>query len=148
MELIRPFAKIGKGDAALAGGKGASLGEMTQAGIPVPPGYVILSDAFERFIEETDLNIEIDAILTTVQTDNVETVEQAVAAAGRIVRRRHPQGQAEQPVALGCAIGIALHLIETVDGQLDGAAVADMGTSDRVHAQGDQVGVAEPDLSQ
>ena len=57
MELIREFAKLGKGDAALAGGKGASLGEMTQAGIPVPPGYVILSDAFERFIEETKLMI-------------------------------------------------------------------------------------------
>ena len=32
-----PFKKLGKGDASQAGGKGASLGEMTQAGIPVPP---------------------------------------------------------------------------------------------------------------
>ena len=37
MELIRDFKNLSKSDTALAGGKGASLGEMTQAGIPVPP---------------------------------------------------------------------------------------------------------------
>ena len=48
MEFIRNFNKLGKHDAAIAGGKGASLGEMTQAGIPVPPGFVILSESFEK----------------------------------------------------------------------------------------------------
>ena len=47
MELIRDFNKINKNDVAIAGGKGASLGEMTQAGIPVPNGFVILSNSFE-----------------------------------------------------------------------------------------------------
>jgi phosphoenolpyruvate synthase/pyruvate phosphate dikinase len=77
MEFIRPFGRIGKGDAHIAGGKGASLGEMTQAGIPVPEGYVILADSFERFLAETDLNIQINAILDTVTTDEVHTVEHA-----------------------------------------------------------------------
>ena len=77
MELIRPFNKLGRHDAALAGGKGASLGEMTQAGIPVPPGYVVLSDAFERFIEETDLDVEIDSILHKVNHEEIHTVENA-----------------------------------------------------------------------
>ena len=63
MELIRPFERLGKGDAGIAGGKGASLGEMTQAGIPVPPGFVLLADAFEKFLEEADLNQELDTIL-------------------------------------------------------------------------------------
>lgn len=40
MELIREFERLGKADAGIAGGKGASLGEMIQAGIPVPPGGV------------------------------------------------------------------------------------------------------------
>ncbi len=60
-ELIRNFADLGKGDAALAGGKGAWLGEMTTAGIPVPPGFVVLAGAFEQFLIETDLNVEVDA---------------------------------------------------------------------------------------
>jgi phosphoenolpyruvate synthase/pyruvate phosphate dikinase len=77
MELIRAFKDINKDDVILAGGKGASLGEMTQAGIPVPPGYVVLSAAFERFIEETDLNVEIDAALNQVNHKDVNSVEQA-----------------------------------------------------------------------
>ena len=47
MELIRQFEKLNKNDAGIAGGKGASLGEMTQAGIPVPGGFVILSTTFD-----------------------------------------------------------------------------------------------------
>ena len=49
MELVRNFTKLSKSDVAIAGGKGASLGEMTQTGVPVPPGFVILSESFEKF---------------------------------------------------------------------------------------------------
>src|SRR3989344_2931336 len=77
MELLRDFKQINKGDARLAGGKGASLGEMAQAGIPVPPGFVLLASAFNRFIEETDLNVEIDAILHTVDHRDIHTVDAA-----------------------------------------------------------------------
>ena len=77
MELIREFKDLNKNDTEIAGGKGASLGEMTQAGIPVPGGFVILSEAFERFLEETDLGVEIDAILRTVNKDEMRSVEHA-----------------------------------------------------------------------
>jgi pyruvate,water dikinase len=46
MGFLRNFKDIEKSDVSLAGGKGASLGEMTRAGIPVPPGFVILSKNF------------------------------------------------------------------------------------------------------
>lgn len=71
------FSQISKTDTAVAGGKGASLGEMTQAEISVPPGFVILSNAFEKFLEETDLNIEIDTILHSVNHNEIHTVEHA-----------------------------------------------------------------------
>lgn len=77
MELIRNFQNISKGDTLLAGGKGASLGEMTNAKVPVPPGFVILSATFERFLEETDLNVEIEAILDSVNHEEMHTVEHA-----------------------------------------------------------------------
>ncbi|MBI5636296.1 hypothetical protein HY993_05010 [Candidatus Micrarchaeota archaeon] len=76
-ELIRDFNKISKKDVGIAGGKGASLGEMTQAGIPVPPGFVVLSHAFERFIEETQLVAEIDSILHSTDHTDVAKVENA-----------------------------------------------------------------------
>src|SRR3989344_8845391 len=77
MELIRDFKNLNKHDAAIAGGKGASLGEMTQAGIPVPPGFVILSESFDKFLEETDLNVEIDTVLHSVNHKEIHTVENA-----------------------------------------------------------------------
>jgi len=77
MELIKRFIDLDKNDAGIAGGKGASLGEMTKAGIPVPPGFVVLSSSFEQFIEETDLVQEIDAILHKVDHKEIHTVEAA-----------------------------------------------------------------------
>jgi pyruvate,water dikinase len=76
-ELIKNFNEIGREDAGIAGGKGASLGEMTQVGISVPPGFVILSSAFEKFLEETDLNVEIDTILHITNHKEIHTIEKA-----------------------------------------------------------------------
>ena len=64
-------------DVEEAGGKGASLGEMTNAGIPVPPGFVISAAAFEQFIRETDINVEIDAVLNKVKPADINSVEKA-----------------------------------------------------------------------
>ncbi len=75
--FVQWFKEISKNDAASAGGKGASLGEMTQAGIPVPPGFVILSDAFESFLHQAEIHAEIDAILHKVDHKAMHTVEQA-----------------------------------------------------------------------
>lgn len=48
---IQEFQRITRKDVATAGGKGANLGEMTGAGIPVPPGAVLTAQAYERFME-------------------------------------------------------------------------------------------------
>lgn len=77
MTFTRPFSKLTKKDVGIAGGKGASLGEMTRAKIPVPPGYVVLAGAFERFIEETDINVEIDARLKKVNPKDISSVDRA-----------------------------------------------------------------------
>ena len=52
--FIRLFAEVGLGDRASVGGKGASLGEMTRAGIPVPPGFVVDTMSFHVFLETID----------------------------------------------------------------------------------------------
>jgi pyruvate, water dikinase len=77
MALIRNFDKINKDDVELAGGKGASLGEMSQAGIRVPPGFVVLSTAFEKFIVETGISADIDAKLHAVDHKTVSSVDNA-----------------------------------------------------------------------
>ena len=77
MSFTLNFNQIFKSDASLAGGKGASLGEMTSAGIPVPSGFVVLSSAFEKFLEGADLNVEIDSILHAANHKEMHTVENA-----------------------------------------------------------------------
>jgi len=44
----KAFQQISKSDVATVGGKGASLGEMTNAGIPVPNGFVVTTNAFKK----------------------------------------------------------------------------------------------------
>jgi pyruvate,water dikinase len=77
MTFTRHFKNITKNDAALAGGKGASLGEMTRVGIPVPPGFVLLSQAFDAFIKANGLEAEIEAALDSVNPQQMHSVEQA-----------------------------------------------------------------------
>jgi pyruvate,water dikinase len=77
MELVRNFNNISKDDVNLAGGKGASLGEMTQAGIPIPPGLVVLSVAFDKFISETGIKADIDSVLHEVNHNDISSVDAA-----------------------------------------------------------------------
>jgi len=72
---IRPFGKLSKGDVHLAGGKGASLGEMTRVHIPVPPGFVVMASAFDRFLHETDLEVDIEAQLKKVNHKDISSVD-------------------------------------------------------------------------
>lgn len=77
MLYTKPFSELTRNDAGTAGGKGASLGEMTRAGIPVPPGFVILTNAFEHFLDVTDLRQEVEANLSQVDHTAVHTAERA-----------------------------------------------------------------------
>ncbi|MFA5023963.1 MAG: PEP/pyruvate-binding domain-containing protein [Patescibacteria group bacterium] len=73
--FIKNFSQLSKKDVGEAGGKGASLGEMTGAKIPVPPGCVILAAAFDRFLEETDLKQEVEAQLKKINYQDVNSVD-------------------------------------------------------------------------
>lgn len=77
--LVKNFKQISKKDVVEAGGKGASLGEMTQAGLPVPPGFVVLAQCFEKFIKETEMEADIEAILKKVNHKDVNSVDKASA---------------------------------------------------------------------
>lgn len=77
LKLVEPFSKLSIKNISEAGGKGASLGEMTQAGIPVPQGFVILSNCFEEFLATSELNIEIESILKNINPQDINSVEKA-----------------------------------------------------------------------
>lgn len=69
--------EIRKEDIAAVGGKGASLGEMSSIGLPVPGGFVITSYAFREFLIESGLEQTIFAELERLDVDDNSALEQA-----------------------------------------------------------------------
>ena len=71
------FDEIGTEDIALAGGKGANLGELSRAGLPVPPGFVVTTRAYDAFVEAGDLRHEILDLASQPQTGDQAAFEAA-----------------------------------------------------------------------
>lgn len=89
--IIKTFKQITKEDISLAGGKGTSLGILTHAGIPVPPGFVITTEVYKQYynkplpshIQEDilrafdDLGAERVAVRSSATTEDSETASWA-----------------------------------------------------------------------
>jgi pyruvate,water dikinase len=56
------FADVGRDDVPAAGGKGASLGELMRAGIRVPDGFVVTTEAFRSAVAALDLGSRVAAL--------------------------------------------------------------------------------------
>jgi pyruvate, water dikinase len=70
------FKDVDKNDIGLVGGKGANLGEMTKAGFPVPPGFIVTSHAYYEFIKENNLEKKIKHLVNTINFDNTHSLKQ------------------------------------------------------------------------
>ncbi len=68
-ELVLWFENLRKTDIPSVGGKNANLGEMTNAGIPVPPGFAITAFSYKKFIEETGIASRIYEIIKETVTN-------------------------------------------------------------------------------
>ncbi|MEK6825394.1 MAG: PEP/pyruvate-binding domain-containing protein [Nanoarchaeota archaeon] len=74
---IRNIRSLNREDSALAGGKGASLGELTKIGISVPSGFVVLSQAFEDFMKTSSLEEGINLIYDKINFDEIHSIDLA-----------------------------------------------------------------------
>jgi pyruvate,water dikinase len=77
MMNIAWFEDLGKDDVGIAGGKGANLGELVKAGLPVPPGFVVTAQAYSYFLKESGLAERIMEILRSTDVDNNEELTKA-----------------------------------------------------------------------
>ena len=82
------FSRISHADFARVGGKCASLGEMTQAGVAVPPGFAVTTDAYQAMLEHHGMRAEIERHLAGVDPFDINQVDRA-AQAIRIRIRSH-----------------------------------------------------------
>ncbi len=76
MKYIKWFEEIGKGDIDLVGGKGANLGELTNNGVNVPPGFSITAEAYRDFLVENNLQDRIKSLLVGLDTENASELQQ------------------------------------------------------------------------
>lgn len=72
MKLIAWLNELSNENVDIAGGKGASLGEMWNAKLPVPPAFVVTAHAYQYFIKETKLDKKIKEILNGIDVNNSE----------------------------------------------------------------------------
>jgi len=69
------FKDVGKEDVASVGGKGANLGEMTQAGFPVPPGFIVTVHAYSEFLDRSGIRTKISQALEGLDVNDSKKLE-------------------------------------------------------------------------
>lgn len=70
------FQEVSKKDIPLVGGKGANLGELTGAQIPVPPGFIVTSSAYYTFLEQSFLTDKIRKLLESLNHHDSRELQQ------------------------------------------------------------------------
>lgn len=92
------FSEIGSADHNRVGGKCASLGEMTQAGVAVPAGFAVTTDAYQAMLDHHGLRKEIARHLDGVDPDDINEVDRAAQAIRIRIRSHHLPEEVEKAI--------------------------------------------------
>lgn len=91
------FSEISKEDIPKVGGKGANLGELTKAGIPVPNGFCITAQAYYYFLEKSGLKKEITNLLKGLDAeDNKKLNAVSKEIKRKIIKAKMPEDLASE----------------------------------------------------
>lgn len=131
--FCKPFRELRRTDVALAGGKGANLGEMVQAELPVPPGFVIGAPAYCAMMAVDSLDRQIVDMLLTIDCcdgHDVREVEQPIremienASMPEAIRKQI----VEQYRALGDNVPVAVRSSATAEDLADASFAGQQDT--------------------
>ena len=100
-DVVRRFEELSRQDVPFAGGKGANLGELTRAGLPVPPGFVVGAPAYAAFCDAGGLRERIAARLEALDVDDAAALEEAATAIRRMVEEEPIPGEVEDAIRRG-----------------------------------------------
>jgi len=109
--LVAPLSRVGRHDLLLAGGKGANLGELSQAGFNVPPGFVITTAAYDLLLQNNGLHLQFPGLLDSIAGSNSD----AIAHVSQRIRDLLQHASIPEPIS-----------VEAIDAyrQLEGGSVA------------------------
>ncbi|MDD5163685.1 MAG: PEP/pyruvate-binding domain-containing protein, partial [Candidatus ainarchaeum sp.] len=69
------FNEISAGNIGIVGGKGLNLGLMTNAGFPIPPGFVVTAQAYFDFLEQSGIKRKIVQEIDAIDSENTRQLE-------------------------------------------------------------------------
>ncbi len=84
-ERIKWFKNISKDDVEIVGGKGANLGEMTNAKLPIPPGFMVTAQTYKEFIEETGIKDKILDMLKELDVNDTGKLQKTAKEVQKLI---------------------------------------------------------------
>src|SRR4030095_14627339 len=88
-----------------AGGKGANLAALTRVGFPVPPGFVVVTDAYQHFVDANQLAARILTCARGVTPDDPMSLDAAAAQISTLFAQAHmPAPLADAITAAYCEL--------------------------------------------
>ncbi len=79
------FDEVTKKDIPTVGGKGANLGELTNAGIPVPFGFIVTATAYFDFLKQTKITDKIRELLHSADVNNSKQLQQVAKKVQQVI---------------------------------------------------------------
>ena len=128
MSAVSWFADVGLADRPHVGGKGGSLGELQRAAIAVPPGFIVRTSAFERFLATLEAEAPVRTQIESLRPDDLA----AITNCSSILRRRLENSPL--PVEIADEIGSAHMQLCGPSGALPVAVRSSATTEDAIDA--------------
>lgn len=97
-DLVAWFADLSKADVPRVGGKGANLGELTTAGLPVPSGFVLTAEAYLQAMELGGVRAALQQQVAATDVDDADSLATAAAELQRLVRSAGMPGELRRAV--------------------------------------------------
>ncbi len=86
MDLILDFSKLNRDSLPLVGGKNASLGELINADIRVPPGFAVTTNSYAVFMEKAGINNTIFSLLADFDPDDIDALNQTAEKVQEMIK--------------------------------------------------------------
>jgi len=137
------FTEVTKKDIPLVGGKGANLGEMTNAGIPVPPGFIVTADAYYDFLKKAGISEKIRTLLAPLDPNDSKQL-QAISSKVKdvIIKAQMPKTLADAIKKSYKKLGeglVAVRSSATAEDLPDASFAGQQATFLNVHGENDVV---------
>ncbi len=84
---IRTLDSLNHKDGDIVGGKSANLGELLNAGLPVPGGFAITTTAYKELVIETESKNQIHDLLNNLDMDDFDSINSCSAQIRELIEK-------------------------------------------------------------